>query len=65
MVLSVPGVVGIIVSKHRIPVLLELVNDNDDSNIDASIRIVSEKLSRKQKVLRWTNTSMKHDYRDN
>ena len=49
MVLSAPGVVSIIVSKHRVPVLLELVNDNDESNIDASIRTVSKKIVKETK----------------
>ena len=49
LVLSALGVVGIIMSKHRVPVLLELVNDNDDSNIDASIRTVSEKIVKETK----------------
>ena len=49
MVLSAPGVVSINVSKHRVPVLLELVNDNDDSSIDAPIRTVSEKIVKETK----------------
>ena len=52
LVLSALGVVSIIVSKHREPVLLELVNDNDDSNIDASIRTVSEKIVKETKSVR-------------
>ena len=43
MVLSAPGVVSIIVSKHRDSVLLDLVNDNDDSNIAVSITTVSKR----------------------
>ena len=43
MVLSVSDVASIIVSKHRDSVLLELVNDNNDSNIYASITTVSKR----------------------
>ena len=64
-ILSAPGVVSIIVSKHRVPVLLELVNDNDDSNIDVSIRTVFGKSVKETKSVELTNTSMEHDYRDN
>ena len=44
LVLSASGVPSINVSKHREPVLLELVNDNVDSNIIASITTVSKKI---------------------
>ena len=49
MILSAPDAVSITVSKHRVSVLLEIVNDNDDSNIDASIRTVSEKIVKETK----------------
>ena len=44
LVLSAPGVASIIVFKHRAPVLLKLVNDYDDSDIDAAITTVSKQI---------------------
>ena len=44
LVLSAPGVASIIVFKHRAPILLKLVNDNDDSDIDAAITTVSKQI---------------------
>ena len=44
LVLSASGVASIIVFKHRAPVLLKLVNDNDDSDIDTAITTVSKKI---------------------
>ena len=49
LVLSAPIVASINVYKHREPVLLELVNDNDDSKTDASITAVSKKIVKETK----------------
>ena len=66
LVLSAPGVASIIVSKHRTSVLLELVNDNDDSNIDVSITTVSKINVNGTKIVEMDKKpSMKHNLRDN
>ena len=52
LVVSSPGVSGILVFRNKVPTLLKLVPSDDDSDLDMSIRNVGKQIVREVKVLK-------------